>query len=109
MRSPTRSTRYNRTAPPADLDGLRTNLRHRGSRWFWHWDESSSTAPRQPPIEITQVDRMHAAVDVIIAQRIPMLLVRGRMSDLVTEERAANSWRVIRRSASSTSPAQATW
>ena len=90
MRSPTRSTSTTRTAPPADLDGLRTNLRHRDGRWFWHWDPKfiDGTAA-QPPIEITQVDRMHAAVDVIIAQRMPMLLVRGQMSDLVTEERAA--------------------
>lgn len=82
---------YNPHRPrPADLDGLRTNLRHRDGRWFWHWDPKfiDGTAA-QPPIEITQVDRMHAAVDVITAQRMPMLLVRGQMSDLVTEERAA--------------------
>jgi len=38
---------------------------------------------------VIQVDRMHAAVDALTAQRVPMLLVRGQMSDLVTEERAA--------------------
>ena len=58
---------YNPHRPrPADLDGLRTNLRHRDGRWFWHWDPKfiDGTAAL-PPLEIVQVDRMHAAVDAL--------------------------------------------
>ncbi|BCI85230.1 hypothetical protein NIIDMKKI_04360 [Mycobacterium kansasii] len=30
---------YNPHRPrPSDLDGLTTNLRRRGDRWYWHWD-----------------------------------------------------------------------
>jgi peroxiredoxin len=76
-------------ARPSDLDGLRTNLRLRDGRWYWHWDPKfiDGTAAL-PPIEVTEVDRMYAAVDAILRDDVPMLLVRGQMSDLVTEERA---------------------
>jgi len=81
---------YNPHRPrPTDLDGLRTNLRRRGDRWYWHWDPKfiSNTASL-PPIELADVDRMNAAVDAILAGGVPMLLVRGQMSDLVSQERA---------------------
>ena len=82
--------RYNPHRPrPTDLDGLRTNLRERDGRWYWHWDPKfiDGTAAL-PPVEVTEVDRMHAAVAAILAADVPMLLVRGQMSDLVTAERA---------------------
>jgi pimeloyl-ACP methyl ester carboxylesterase len=74
---------------PTDLDGLRTNLRLREGRWYWHWDpkfiDGSSALP---PIEVTDTDRLNAAVAAILGSGVPMLLVRGQMSDLVTKERA---------------------
>ena len=81
---------YNPHRPrPTDLDGLRTNLRHRDGRWYWHWDPKFIDGTSAlPPIEVTEVDRMHAAVQTIIDTGVPMLLVRGQMSDLVTQERA---------------------
>jgi pimeloyl-ACP methyl ester carboxylesterase len=81
---------YNPHRPrPTDLDGLRTNLRRRDDRWFWHWDPKFINGTSAlPPIEVTEVDRLHAAVEKIVGSGTPMLLVRGQMSDLVTEERA---------------------
>jgi pimeloyl-ACP methyl ester carboxylesterase len=81
---------YNPHRPrPTDLDGLRTNLRRRGDRWYWHWDPKfiSGSSPF-PPNEVTDTDRMHAAVDAILRDGVPMLLVRGQVSDLVSQERA---------------------
>ena len=81
---------YNPHRPrPTDLDGLTTNLRRRGDRWYWHWDPQfiSGTAPF-PPFEVTDPDRMHTAVEAILRGGVPMLLVRGQMSDLVSQERA---------------------
>ena len=81
---------YNPHRPrPTDLDGLRTNLRRRGDRWYWHWDPKfiSRTSPL-PPMEVTDTDRMHAAVDAILRDGVPMLLVRGQVSDLVSQDRA---------------------
>ncbi|CAA0128498.1 Non-heme chloroperoxidase [Mycolicibacterium vanbaalenii] len=74
---------------PADLDGLRNNLRRRGDRWYWHWDPQfiDGTATR-PPLEVADTDRLHAAVAAILADDVPMLLVRGQVSDLVSRERA---------------------
>jgi peroxiredoxin len=40
------------------------------------------------PVEITEVDRLRAAISRIVADDVPMLLVRGRMSDLVSERKA---------------------
>jgi peroxiredoxin len=81
---------YNPHRPrPSDLAGLRTNLRHRDGRWYWHWDPRFIDGTSAlPPIEVTEVDRMHAAVQTILDTGVPMLLVRGQMSDLVTQERA---------------------
>jgi pimeloyl-ACP methyl ester carboxylesterase len=81
---------YNPHRPrPTELDGLKTNLRHRDGRWYWHWDPKfiDGTSAR-PPIEVTEVDRLYAAIEAILRNDVPMLLVRGQMSDLVTEERA---------------------
>ncbi|BBX17795.1 alpha/beta hydrolase [Mycolicibacterium duvalii] len=74
---------------PADLDGLRANLRRRGDRWYWHWDPQfiDGTA-EHPPMEVTDVDRLHAAIAAILADGVPMLLVRGQVSDLVSRDRA---------------------
>jgi peroxiredoxin len=82
---------YNPHRPrPSDLEGLRTNLRQRDGRWYWHWDPKFIDGTSAlPPIEVTEVDRMHSAVEAILRNDVPMLLVRGQMSDLVTEERAA--------------------
>ena len=78
---------YNPHRPrPDDLDGLRKNLRERDGRWFWHWDPDfvGGTADF-PPAELMDTDRLNAAVGAI---EVPMLLVRGRMSDLVSAESA---------------------
>lgn len=74
---------------PDDLDGLRKNLRRRGDRWYWHWDpqfiDGSAT---NPPLEVTDTERLHAAVEAILADGVPVLLVRGQVSDLVSQQRA---------------------
>jgi pimeloyl-ACP methyl ester carboxylesterase len=70
---------------PKDTAGLEKNLR-RGAdgRWRWHWDprfiggKRSVDATRDPV-------RLDAAASRL---RIPTLLVRGRMSDVVAEEDA---------------------
>jgi pimeloyl-ACP methyl ester carboxylesterase len=81
---------YNPHRPRSrDLDGLRANLRRRGDRWYWHWDPQfiDGTAAN-PPIEVTDPDRMHKAIEAILGADVPMLLVRGQVSDLVSEDRA---------------------
>lgn len=81
---------YNPHRPrPPDLDGLTANLRRRGDRWYWHWDPQFISGTAEfPPFEITETDRLHAAVERILSGGVPMLLIRGQMSDLVRQESA---------------------
>ncbi len=74
---------------PSDLSGLRKNLRLRGGRWYWHWDPKFiNGSADHGPNEITDVVRLNAAVCEIERAGVPLLLVRGRASDLVSEAKA---------------------
>lgn len=66
---------------PRSPDGLRKNLRHRNGRWYWHWDPAFLTKPQEDPF--VRVDMLEqAAIDL----SIPILLIRGKLSDVVSEE-----------------------
>ncbi len=80
---------YNPHRPrPDDLAGLAKNVREREGRYYWHWDPAfiGGTADL-PPSEIGDTDRLHRAVATMVASG-PVLLVRGRVSDLVSVEGA---------------------
>lgn len=73
---------------PSNLDGLRKNLRQRADgRWIWHWDPRFVSGPMGSPDETRSSDsgpnRLERAARTLT---IPTLLVRGRMSDLISEE-----------------------
>lgn len=70
---------------PASLEGLKRNLRHDpDGRWRWHWD------PRfVDGIQQDQQAYLARAADACAALAVPTLLVRGRQSELVSEEAAA--------------------
>ncbi len=71
---------------PTDLSGLKKNLRQRGDgRWYWHWD----------PRFITNREGVDGQEGLVNHERlceaarritIPTMLVRGRMSDIVSDE-----------------------
>lgn len=64
-----------------DLSGLAKNLRRRDNgRYYWHWDPNFLTLSRD------ELGASGSLIAVTQAIRQPMLLIRGRMSDLVTEE-----------------------
>lgn len=71
---------------PTSLEGLRKNLRETGNgRFRWHWDPKFVTTRTGSRALASQPDLLAATR----ALRIPALLVRGRMSELVSEEHAA--------------------
>lgn len=80
---------YNPHRPrPKDLSGLAKNLRQReDGRWVWHWDpafvQGKFGSADETRADQTGFDRLDSAVDHL---RIPTLLVRGRSSDLLSEE-----------------------
>jgi pimeloyl-ACP methyl ester carboxylesterase len=70
-------------APPPDATGLLKNLRHRDGRWHWHWDPALLGVERR----FTAIaERLSEAVTEI---DLPVLLVRGAISDVVSPEIAA--------------------
>lgn len=64
---------------PKDTSGLLRNLRLRDGRYHWHWDPRMFAAgrPRRDP----EIGRASAR-----RVRVPTLLVRGRMSDVLSQE-----------------------
>jgi pimeloyl-ACP methyl ester carboxylesterase len=83
--------RYNPHRPrPSDLGGLSKNLRqHDDGRWYWHWDPAfiggrlggadETRASLVDPARLREAAR---------GLTVPTLLVRGRQSDLLSEEGA---------------------
>jgi len=71
---------------PTDLSGLEKNLRQRGDgRWYWHWDPRwiGNHEGVDGQGGLVHHDRLCAAARAVT---IPTLLVRGRMSDIVSDE-----------------------
>jgi non-heme chloroperoxidase len=70
---------------PKDLAGLKKNLRlGADGRYRWHWDPRMMTGERRINAR-AESDRLERAAATL---RVPTLLVRGRMSDVVSEEDA---------------------
>lgn len=70
---------------PTSLEGLSRNLRQGDDgRWRWHWDPRFVNGENRPKAD-AGMDRLAACASRI---DVPALLVRGRMSDLVTPEAA---------------------
>lgn len=70
---------------PRNLDGLKKNLRHRDGRWHWHWDPQFVTQTGDDPfMEIEKLEREAMAL------RVPILLIRGKLSDVVSPEGVAD-------------------
>jgi pimeloyl-ACP methyl ester carboxylesterase len=83
--------RYNPHRPrPRDFSGLRRNLRQRDNgRWYWHWDprfiSGRMGGADETRSSLTDPERLEAAARAL---NLPTLLVRGRTSDLLSEEGA---------------------
>ncbi|MGH3594927.1 MAG: alpha/beta fold hydrolase, partial [Mycobacterium sp.] len=66
---------------PRSPEGLKRNLRLRDGRWYWHWDPAFMTKPGDDPqLRTEKFER--AAMDLTI----PVLLIRGKLSDVVSPE-----------------------
>ena len=89
---------YNPHRPrPTDLSGLQKNLRRRDDgRWMWHWDPAfvsgrfgSSDETRSSLVDPGRLEQAARGITV------PTLLVRGRVSDLLSEEGAQELLRLV--------------
>jgi pimeloyl-ACP methyl ester carboxylesterase len=95
---------------PTNLEGLKKNVRQRDDgRWYWHWDPrfvgasfkdagvdggsiEEELAARDETRSVLQPNRLHAAAE---HTKVPVLLVRGRMSDLLSEEGARELLEIV--------------
>jgi pimeloyl-ACP methyl ester carboxylesterase len=66
---------------PRSPEGLQKNLRLRDGRWYWHWDPALMTKPGDNPA--LRTEKIEAAA---IGLQIPILLIRGKLSDVVSED-----------------------
>ncbi|OBH15876.1 peroxidase [Mycolicibacter sinensis] len=64
---------------PRSPEGLKKNLRFREGRWYWHWDPALMTKPGDDPA--LRTEKIEAAA---IGLQIPILLIRGKLSDVVS-------------------------
>lgn len=76
----------------ANVSGLRKNLRlGEDGRFRWHWDPNF-VKQSQPAENISDPERLVKAVQTITA---PMMLVRGQLSELVTQELAEDFLQLV--------------
>jgi len=74
------SHRSSNRKSPSDIEGLKKNLRRReDGRYYWHWDPALVSDEF-----LAQVDCEERLVAAAKNIRVPLLLVRGMLSDMVT-------------------------
>lgn len=79
---------------PKTLDGLSKNLRQRANgRFYWHWDPAFVNGPFNIMVGADDGGRMLSAAAASLT--VPVLLVRGGKSDLVTVEAAEDFLRTV--------------
>jgi pimeloyl-ACP methyl ester carboxylesterase len=68
---------------PVNLEGLKKVVRERDGRWYWHWDPLMLSQERTEVV----ATRFAGLLDVALKNiSVPTLLVRGLLSDIVTQE-----------------------
>ena len=72
---------------PEDVSGLAKNLRRgEDGRWRWHWDPRFLAGKHVH--KVTGPERTRGLDEMVRRLAVPTLLVRGRMSDVLSEEGA---------------------
>jgi pimeloyl-ACP methyl ester carboxylesterase len=66
------------------VDGIRRIVRQRAGRWYWHWDPAFVARP----LDESEHDRQHLE-GLAAGLTIPLLAVRGSLSEVVSNESAA--------------------
>ena len=70
-----------------NLDGLHKVLRERDGKWHWHWDPAFIQRERTEVV----ADRFAGLLDVAMSNiAVPTMLVRGALSDVLTQEGVDN-------------------
>lgn len=71
---------------PADPSGIEKNLRRRDGRWHWHWDPEL-LGLSQPLLNLqTAAAWRERLITVLRCLKVPTLLVRGALSDVISPQ-----------------------
>jgi len=81
--------RYTGRPRKTDLSGLSKNLRLRDGRYYWHWDPSFLGTDSKKGFDPERFSSAAANISV------PVLLVRGQMSELVKEKELAEFLQLV--------------
>lgn len=77
---------------PREISGLRKNLRQKeDGRWYWHWDPKFITSMTKNMAE----DRFQDFETALTNINVPLHLVRGGMSELVTQASVAEFMAIV--------------
>jgi pimeloyl-ACP methyl ester carboxylesterase len=68
---------------PFNPDGLRKVLRERNGKWYWHWDPAFISRERTEVVAKKFTGLLEVAMSNI---SVPTMLVRGLLSDVLTQE-----------------------
>jgi pimeloyl-ACP methyl ester carboxylesterase len=82
----------------ADLTGLAKNLRIKDDgRYHWHWDPDMirSWSPEHWSTSKAAQAEIEARLEAAKALTLPILLIRGRLSDVVSEDNAQEFLRAV--------------
>lgn len=75
---------------PKDLSGLAKNLRRmEDGRYYWHWDPEMLKTWERDRYSADDDRRLKERLARVRGLRIPTLLIRGRLSDIVSTETAS--------------------
>jgi pimeloyl-ACP methyl ester carboxylesterase len=66
-----------------NLEGLKKVLREKSNRWYWHWDPQVISQGRTEVVAREHSRLLDVAMNNI---SVPVLMVRGLLSDVVTQE-----------------------
>ena len=69
-----------------NYEGLKKVLRERDGRWYWHWDPQFMNPERA---KIARATTDAETLELLSHIHVPTLLVRGLLSDVVTDEGVA--------------------
>ena len=84
---------YNPHRPrPSNLEGLKKNVRLRNGRWYWHWDPRafSHAVGDVQTIDRPTVRSADRLAEALAGVSVPVVLIRGRQSDIVTDAEVAD-------------------
>jgi len=73
--------------PSVNTNGLKKVLREKNGRWYWHWDPHLLSDARNQEVDVDIPKKLEGALEKV---SVPVMLVRGLLSDVVDDSSVAD-------------------